>query len=129
MEIEPKLGLVDVLSGEATWPEVIRATKTGNLSVLPGRVVSPGDVNPMDDTKLADLLSELRREVRLVIFDGASVCCPGVARMSRHFDAVYLVIELHRTSRSEARQAVRIIDDFDGRLLGCVPTNQVRAAS
>jgi protein-tyrosine kinase len=129
LEIEPKLGLVDVLSGEATWPEVIRATKTGNLSVLPGRVVSPGDVNPMDDTKLADLLSELRREFRLVIFDGASVCCPGVARMSRHFDAVYLVIELHRTSRSEARQAVRIIDDFDGRLLGCVPTNQVRAAS
>jgi protein-tyrosine kinase len=129
LEIDPTLGLVDVLSGEASWPDVIRATEIGNLSVLPGRAVSSSDVNPADGTQLPDLLSELRREFRLVIFDGASVCRPGVARMSRYFDAVYLVIELHRTSRNEAKQAVRIIDDFGGRLFGCVPTNQVRAAS
>ena len=123
VDIEADRGLAEVLSGEANWLDVIRTTGINNLSILPSREDPSVDACPVDNAKLADLLSELRREFRLVLFDGASLRYPEVAEMSRHFDQIYLVIELNRTSRSEAKQAVSIIDDCKGRLLGCVLTN------
>ena len=126
VDIEADRGLMEVFSGEANWPEVIRPTGIDNLSLLPSRADPSVDVYPVDNANLADLLSELRREFRFVLFDGASLRYPEVAGMCRHFDGIYLVIELNRTSRSEAGQAVRIIDDCEGRLLGCVLTNEVR---
>lgn len=128
-DIEADLGLVEVLSGEANWPEVIRTTGINNLSILPGRADPSTDVCPVDNENLASLLKELRREFRIVLFDGASLRYPETAEISRYFDGVYLVIELNRTSRSEAKQAVRIVDDCEGRLLGCVLTNQVTIES
>ena len=121
-------GLLEVLSGQANWPEVIRTAGIDNLSILPNRADPSVDAYPADNANLADLLGELRREFRFVLFDGASLRYPEVAGMARHFDQIYLVIELNRTSRSEARQAVRIIDDCEGRLLGCVLTNEVSGA-
>jgi Mrp family chromosome partitioning ATPase len=126
VDIEADRGLVEVLSGQAKWPEVIQTTGIDNLSILPSRADPSVDDYAVEYANLADLLSELRREFRFVLFDGASLRYPEVAKISWHFDGVYLVIELNRTSRSEARQAVRIVDDCDGRLLGCVLTNEVR---
>lgn len=123
VDIEADRGLAEVLSGNANWPDEIRTTGIDNLSILPSREDPSVDACPVDNAKLADLLSELRREFRLVLFDGASLRYPEVAEMSRHFDQIYLVIELNRTSRSEAKQAVSIIDNCEGRLLGCVLTN------
>ena len=129
VDVEADRGLVEVLSGQVSWPEVIQTTGINNLSILPSRADPSIDDYAVDDANLADLLRGLRREFRFVLFDGASLRYPEVAEMSRHFDGIYLVIELNRTSRSEARQAVRIVDDYEGRLLGCVLTNEVREES
>jgi Mrp family chromosome partitioning ATPase len=123
--IEADRGLAEIFSGEANWRELIRAAGIDNLSILPSAAAPPLEVSPVENAKLADLLGELRREFRFVLFDAASLRYPEVARISRHFDGIYLVIELRRTSRSEARQAVRILDDCEGRLLGCVLTNEL----
>ena len=126
VDIEVDRGLAEVLEGTANWPDVIQTTAINNLSILPNRADPPVDACPVDNVQLADLLNELRRQFRFVLFDGASLRYPEVAGMACLFDRVYLVIELSRTSRSEARQAVRIIDDCEGHLLGCVLTNQAR---
>ena len=123
--IEANYGLGEVLSGQANWREMIQSARGDSLSVLPGSAGFSADVCTVNTANLADLLSELRREFRFVLFDAASLRYPEVAEMTRYFDGTYLVIELNRTSRGEARQAVRIIDNCEGRLLGCVLTNQV----
>ena len=126
LNIEADRGLMEVLSGEANWPELIRTTRIDNLSILPNRADPSADVCPVDNENLVELLNELRSEFRFVLFDGASLRHPEVAEMARCFDRIYLVIELGRTSLGKARQAVRMIDDSQGRLLGCVLTNDVR---
>ena len=121
--VEANRGLGDVLSGKADWRETIQSTRENGLSILPASTALWAPEFPANTANLADLLSELRREFRFVLFDAASLQYPEVAEMTRHFDGTYLVIELNRTSQGDARQAVRIIDNCEGRLLGCVLTN------
>ncbi len=129
MGVEADRGLGEVLSGHVDWRETIRKTDRDGLSVLPGSTGFSGDALAVNTANLADLLSELRQEFRFVLFDAASLRHPEVAEITRHFDGTYLVVELNRTTRGEARQAVRIIDNSEGRLLGCVVTNEILAES
>ncbi len=118
--IETDSGLVDVLTGVAKWQDIVRKTSVDHLSVLPGGRFPSADGTPPGGLDLAPLLTEFRRNFRLVAFDAASLSHPEVAPMSRFFDATYLVLELGDTSQHMARQAVRILDQCGGRLLGCV---------
>jgi Mrp family chromosome partitioning ATPase len=116
-------GLVEVLTGEMDWRQVVRKTSAKHLSVLPGGRF-PGDEGPLpEDLKLASLLETLRRGHRLVLVDTASLQYPEVAPLSGMCDGTYLVVALGETERNAARQAVRLIERCGGQLLGCVLTN------
>ena len=119
-------GLVEVLTGEKGWREVVRQSSAKHLSVLPGGRF-PGDGEPLpEDSKLASLLETLRRSHRLVLVDTASLRYPEVAPLSGLCDGTYLVIALGQTECNAARQAARLIKRCGGRLLGCVLTNVPR---
>jgi len=121
--IEPDRGLLDVLSGAASWREVVRQTDFRRLSVLPAGRLAAGDDAPWDTPKLAAMLDSLRRQYRLVLIDTASLGHREVAPMTRLCDGTYLVIRLGRTRRSGVRRALRAVEAGGGRLLGCVLTN------
>jgi Mrp family chromosome partitioning ATPase len=115
-------GLVEVLTGEKGWRDVVRKTSAKHLCVLPGGRF-PDDAALPEDNKLASLLEALRRAHRLVLVDTASLQYPEVAPLSGLCDGTYLVIALGQTERNAARQAARLIKRCGGRVLGCVLTN------
>jgi len=116
-------GLVEVLNGRASWRDVVQETGVDRLSVLPGGTFDTHDGSPPADVKLAPVLDSLRAGYRLVLVDAASLAYPEVAPISRLCEGTYLVVELGRTPRYAARQAVELIGQCGGRVLGCVLTN------
>lgn len=116
-------GLVEVLTGGASWRDVVQKTSVDRLSVLPGGTFHTNDGSPPADVKLATVLDSLRAGYRLVLVDAASLAYPEVAPMSQLCEGTYLVVELGRTARGAARRAVGLIEQCGGRVLGCVLTN------
>ena len=116
-------GLVDVLAGGTAWHEAIRKTGRQGLSVLPGGRFPTADRSPPADLRLSPVLDALRNRYRLVLVDAASLLYPEVAPLSKWCEGTYLVVRLGRTLRGAARQAVRVIEQSNGRVLGCVLTD------
>lgn len=121
--IRADAGLVEVLNGRASWREVVQETSVDRLSVLPGGRFHTNDGSLPAEVELASVLDSLRSGYRLVLVDAASLVYPEVAPMSRLCEGTYLVVELGRTPREVARQAVELIGQCGGRVLGCVLTN------
>jgi len=121
--LQVRRSLVDVLLGTAHWREAVRQTKLERLYVLPGGRFPTGDGQPPEGLQLDSLIDQWRHEFRLVLLDTASPAHPEVTRLARSCDGTYLVIQLHRTPRSAARQAIRRLEQSGGQVLGCVLTD------
>jgi len=120
---QTRRGLVDVPTGGADWREAVCRTDTENLHVLPGSRFPTDDGGPAEDAALAALLNELRRRFRLVLIAAGSLAHRGALHLARHCDATYLVVQLHRTPRRAARQAVHDVERSGGLVAGCIVTD------
>jgi len=115
-------GLVDVLTGNAPWDDVVRKTGLARLSVLPGGRFLTADGSPPENVNLGGLLDALRLRYRLILVDAASLLHPEVAPLGRLCDGAYLIVQLGQTPRGAARQAAGVIRRCGGHMLGCVLT-------
>lgn len=105
-------GLQDVLRRQATWHEAIRPSGLPGLSILESG--TPGVVAGSEPWRL--LWSDLKRRFRFVLLDGGPAA--SAATWASTVDAVYLLVELERTARWTAEQAVRQLQQFGARLAG-----------
>jgi Mrp family chromosome partitioning ATPase len=113
-------GLHDVLIGTARWSDLVRPTAVPRLSVLPaGRPCARGQFTG-GTLAWPPLLEELGSQYRLVLLDTASLANPESVPLGACCDGTYLVVGLGRATRRMLRQAARVIQDCQGRLLGCV---------
>ena len=115
-------GLGDVVTGAASWRDVVRKTDVDRLSILPGGRFALHEGRAPQSGDLARVLEALLRRYRIVLLDAASLSHPEVGPMSELCEGTYLVIRLGRTGRRAAREAVRVIRRCGGRVLGCVLT-------
>jgi len=120
--VQSTRGLAEVLMGVAPWRDLVRKTVVQRLSVLPGTKFPTAGGRTPQRLNLAPLLEEFKSEYRLVLLDSASLAYPEVAPMGRWCDGIYLVVRLRQTPRRGVLEAVRVIEDFRGPLLGCVVT-------
>ncbi len=110
-----KGGLGHVLTGQATWQQVVQHTPVAHLDLLPGvQLPAPRQSN------LGPLLDELRGRYGLVLIDAASLARGGVAAMASYCDGTYLVVRLHHTARRDLASAAQVIQDYHGQVLGSV---------
>jgi len=117
---EPDYGLADVLLGTVAWQQAVCRTVVPRLSVLPGVKFSRRGGRVPARWDLAPLLKELRAEYPWVLIDTASLAHREVAPMARCCTGVYLVVRLGRTARRAIAEAVRVIEDCRGHVLGGV---------
>lgn len=113
--------LVDVLRGAAEWRNVIATTNVPGLHLLRGARF-PGSGVPPEGLKFGPVLDPLRRQYRLVLLLTATSAQGDVARLVRHCDGTYLLMPLHQTAPTEAKEAVRRVVRCGGHVLGCVVT-------
>lgn len=121
-------GLSEVLSGEATFDEVVRTTSIQQLSVM--TTGTPPD-NPAETLSLPafdEVLEHAREEFDFVLVDAPpllAVSDPCV--MARATDGIVLVARLSKNTRSALIRVRQLLSDQDIPLIGAV-VNGVPAA-
>ena len=123
--VEAGQSLADVFLGVAPWEYVIRRTTTPQLSLLPGGPWQATQPLPQD-FEPGRLLSQIQQSYRFVLVHAASMARAETVWLGRHAEGVYLVIELGRTPRRAAQQAVARLNRCGIRILGCILASTTR---
>ena len=115
LKLNPKIGLVECLTGQAKLEEAILQDESSPLSILP---VSVGSVaaNPPDllgSESMRALLDEARNKYGLVLVDSAPVLAVSDMRvLGQACDTLLFIAQWERTPRGAALEAVGILRQF-----------------
>ncbi|HEY3695995.1 polysaccharide biosynthesis tyrosine autokinase [Phenylobacterium sp.] len=131
LQVEPTVGLVEVLNGEATLDEALMLDAASGAMVLP--LVRP-HYTPQDmfsSEQMARMIEELRRRFDLIVLDTAPVILVTETRMIvRHADVVLLLVYWRKTRRSLVRTSLRLLDAAGATVAGVALTRvDVRQAA
>ncbi len=113
-------GLADLLRGAADWEELVRPTSVPRLHLLSGVPFDATRGGPPEHVDLEPLLEEIGRHYPLVLIDTASMAHRETASIIGSCTGAYLVVQLNRTPRRTVDEAVRVIEQGNGRVLGVV---------
>jgi Mrp family chromosome partitioning ATPase len=108
-------GLSDVLRGDADWKEAVRPTGVDRLAVLPG-----GRSRPAGGHRFGPLLDELRARTPLLLVSLGPIAHSGAAELAGLCEGTCLFVALGRTTRREARAAVRALHAAGSLVLGSI---------
>ncbi|HEV7310784.1 polysaccharide biosynthesis tyrosine autokinase [Ensifer sp.] len=123
----PKAGLVEVLTGEASWPAGIKIDQQTKLAILPvgGEVATRSD--PHDSHELlaspamAELIDNARRSFDYVVVDLAALAPVVDAKaFSPLADGFLFVAEWGRTPSRLVRDLLGAEPQIDGKILGVI---------
>lgn len=116
-------GLVDLLAEDIPLGQVLRRDTTENLYLLLGgrRASNPTDL--LESARMRQFLKTVRDEFDIVIIDAAPVLPVVDSRiLSRLVDTTVFAVRWHDTPRDAAKDALRLLRDFDGTIAGAVLT-------
>lgn len=123
-------GLSDVLVGEASLREAIQPTKYDGLFLLSSGTKVPNPVKLIHSARLDELITELLKDYRCVIFDTpALVPVYDAAVLAAKTDGTVLVVSAHMTDMPSTKKALQRLSSVQGvNMLGVVlnratPTN------
>lgn len=117
-------GLSEYLEGKVELSDVLIRTGIGNLVVLPGGTPPANPAELLSSNRMKELAQEMKHRYsdRYIIYDSSPIlACADTVSLSRHVDAILLVIQGARTSEKTAKEALSILP---GRpMLGVVYNN------
>ncbi len=117
--LEP--GLTDLLVGNATIEQAVRASGIAGLSIIPAGTLPPNPLEFLGGERMHDLLGTLREQFDVVLIDTPPVLVTAdAALMGVQADGVVLVVRAGKSERVAARHAVQQIVHLGGRMLGAV---------
>ncbi len=119
LDIEPDLGLLQVLSGEATWRQAIYLDEASGMCVLPvsGSGFTPKEIFGAED--MSRLIAELRGSFDLIVLDCAPVLAVAETRVAAaKADAVVLVSRWQKTPMRAVRAALQQLHDAGANVRG-----------
>jgi capsular exopolysaccharide synthesis family protein len=122
-ELPNRVGLTELLCAPAADLDGhLKFTNVQNLQVLPvGALPPPHPAELLGSAQMSALLDRLATRVDIVLCDSAqTVAIADGLVLSRQVDAVILVIEMGKTRRSLAEQAVLDLQQAGANLLGTV---------
>jgi Mrp family chromosome partitioning ATPase len=120
-------GIFDVLTGEADWWDAVQETGLPKLSILLNNGLPQSNAIVSQPLAFSELLTNLKREYRLVLIDAASLTHDESIPMMRHCQGVYLVVRLGHSSRRTVWEASQVVVQAGGNLLGCIAVGDVLA--
>lgn len=119
--LPPGKGLLDVLiEPELDLPQVMLRTNVEKLSILPSGLKHPHATELLASEAMARMLEELasRYSDRIIIFDSPPLLVTTEARaLATHMGQVVLVVRAERTTQSEVRHALSMIEQVPVKML------------
>jgi exopolysaccharide transport family protein len=129
LDIEPQVGLLQVLSGETHWRQAIYSDDASGMCVLPvsGSGFTPKEIFGAED--MSRLLAELRGSFDLIILDCAPVLAVAETRVAAaKADCVVLVSRWQKTPMRAVRAALRQLSDAGANIRGVALNGVERTA-
>ena len=123
-------GLSDVLVGEAALRDVIQPTKYDGLFLLPSGTGVPNPVKLIHSTRFDELVAELAKEYRAVIFDTPALQpVYDAALLASKVDGVVLVAAAGMTDVRATKQSLQRLSSVQGVNIVGVVLNRVTPAN
>jgi capsular exopolysaccharide synthesis family protein len=120
-------GLVDFLSGTATFEQVCRRVPSG-ITVIPGQVARENAAGLLASPRLKELLSLAGTQFDLILVDSAPILAvPDNLLLAAALDRVILVVRASKTSRRDLLSAQTTLRQANAHILGVI-LNQVNPA-
>jgi capsular exopolysaccharide synthesis family protein len=118
-------GLSGLLRSDGqTLASAVVASDIPYLDVIPAGGLVPNAAELLAQPRMAELLSEARRDYEWIVIDSPPLLpVTDAAVVSRAADGVVLVVDVRRTPLRTARRAVDHLRDVDAPLLGVVLNN------
>jgi capsular exopolysaccharide synthesis family protein len=119
LDIEPPVGLLQVLSGEASWRQAIYLDEASGMCVLPvsGSGFTPKEIFGAED--MSRLVSDLRGSFDLIVLDCAPVLAVAETRVAAaRADCVVVVSRWQKTSMRAVRSALQQLSDAGANVRG-----------
>ena len=118
--LAPGPGLLDVLEGRATMPEVLLRTNIDKLTLLSAGTLHDRATEVLASDGMHSLLQEVaqRYDDRIIIFDSPPLLATTEARaLASHMGQVIMVVRAGHTSQSDVRAALDTIEFCPVKLL------------
>jgi exopolysaccharide transport family protein len=119
LDIEPPVGLLQVLSGEANWRQAIYLDEASGMCVLPlsGSGFTPKEIFGAED--MSRLLADLRGSFDLIVLDCAPVLAVAETRVAAaKADCVVVVSRWQKTPMRAVRAALQQLNDAGANIRG-----------
>ncbi len=124
MGVDKKPGLVDYLAKKVKLEEIIRATRTGNLSYITSGTLPTNPAEVLESKAMENFLMEIRDFFDVIILDSAPIVAVIDAEiLSRQVDGTILVISSDKTETRLMTDAVELIKNNKSPFLGTVLNN------
>ncbi len=122
-------GLADVLAGDITLENAVRANLAENLDVLPRGSRPPNPSEILDSKKMHNTLADLRERYDVVILDSPPIgSVVDASVLAAQVEGIILVIEAGRLPAKYLQRVKRRVDQVGARVYGVV-LNKVRATA
>lgn len=121
MSMPDKVGLTNVLSGQASFEDVVQETRHEGVDLLACGPLPPNPSELLASDTATRLFADLRGKYDHVIIDSPPLLpVTDGALLARITDGALLVVRTHRTTGDQVVQAVDNLEKADATLLGMV---------
>lgn len=121
MSMPDKVGLTNILSGQAEFADVVQETRHDGVDLLACGPLPPNPSELLASDMARHLIDELRSKYDYVIMDSPPLLpVTDGALLARITDGALLVVRSHRTTADQVAQAVDNLAKADATLLGIV---------
>jgi succinoglycan biosynthesis transport protein ExoP len=127
--LDNRLGLTNLVNGDARLADALRWTEVSGLQVLPGGQAYFDPSSVLQSAAFRDLLDELRSKADFVVIDAPPVLASAdTAALGELGAMMLLVADARASTRAEVRTAMRELGHVHDDMIGCVLDNVGRAS-
>jgi capsular exopolysaccharide synthesis family protein len=119
-DLDPTVGLTQVLAGDVALGDVLQDTRTPNLQIITAGRLPPTPSELLGSQRMHSLLEQLTEEVLVIVDAPPLLPVTDAGLLAATSDGALLVVAVGRTRVEQVELSIKIFNQVGGRLYGAV---------